>query len=140
MTSLNASGFSITLWNLTHNAKLPSSPEAPSHPDLKSISPSSHPSWSSWMARKRPCGPEKGKAGTGKRKISEVLGAEPVLTKWDTIVGDGGCEESCTIGAKAVPEALDEELGDDGELVSVLKTLTEVIDEAIETLKQSALG
>ncbi|ESK95417.1 glycerone kinase [Moniliophthora roreri MCA 2997] len=70
----------------------------------------------------------------------EVLGAEPVLTKWDTIVGDGGCEESCTIGAKAVPEALDEELGDDGELVSVLKTLTEVIDEAIETLKQSALG
>ncbi|KAI3611494.1 glycerone kinase [Moniliophthora roreri] len=132
MTSLNASGFSITLWNLTHNAKLPSSPEAPSHPDLKSISPSSHPSWSSWMARKRPCGPENAKEAKQERGKGRylVLGAEPVLTKWDTIVGDGGCEESCTIGAKAVPEALDEELGDDGELVSVLKTLTEVIDDS----------
>ncbi|KAF5345746.1 hypothetical protein D9758_011874 [Tetrapyrgos nigripes] len=64
-----------------------------------------------------------------KSGAEEVLGSEPDLTKWDTIVGDGDCGETCAAGATAVLKALDEGLGKDGDLVSVLRELTEIVDD-----------
>ncbi|KAH8826708.1 Dak1 domain-containing protein [Flagelloscypha sp. PMI_526] len=58
-----------------------------------------------------------------------VLNSEPDLTRWDTIVGDGDCGETCAAGSKAVLDALDKGLGADGELVSLLRELTEIIDD-----------
>ncbi|KAG5652494.1 hypothetical protein H0H81_004851 [Sphagnurus paluster] len=58
-----------------------------------------------------------------------VLAMEPDLTRWDTIVGDGDCGETCAAGAKAVLDALDAGLGSDGEVVGVLRRLTGLIDD-----------
>ncbi|KAL1665340.1 Dak1 domain-containing protein [Schizophyllum commune] len=58
-----------------------------------------------------------------------VFAAEPDLTRWDTIVGDGDCGETCANGAKAVLASLDAGLGADGDLVGVLRALTELIDD-----------
>ncbi|WVQ70545.1 dihydroxyacetone kinase [Cryptococcus sp. DSM 104548] len=58
----------------------------------------------------------------------DVLALEPKLTKWDTIVGDGDCGETCALGAKATLQALKDGLGSDGDLVKFFRVLTEVID------------
>lgn len=58
-----------------------------------------------------------------------VLASEPDLTKWDTIVGDGDCGETCAAGSKAILRALDDGLGKDGDLVGVLREVTETIDD-----------
>ncbi|ODN82872.1 dihydroxyacetone kinase [Cryptococcus amylolentus CBS 6039] len=58
----------------------------------------------------------------------DVLALEPKLTKWDTIVGDGDCGETCALGAKATLQALENGLGSDGELIKFFRVLTEVID------------
>ncbi|KDR72886.1 hypothetical protein GALMADRAFT_252217 [Galerina marginata CBS 339.88] len=58
-----------------------------------------------------------------------VYESEPELTRWDTIVGDGDCGETCANGAKAVLNAVDHGLGADGEIVEVLRQLTKLIDE-----------
>ncbi|KAG7442219.1 dihydroxyacetone kinase [Guyanagaster necrorhizus] len=58
-----------------------------------------------------------------------VLASEPDLTKWDTIVGDGDCGETCAAGSKAILKALDDGLGEDGDLVGVLRDVTETIDD-----------
>ncbi|WVQ85797.1 dihydroxyacetone kinase [Cryptococcus sp. DSM 104549] len=63
-----------------------------------------------------------------KQAADDVLALEPKLTKWDTIVGDGDCGETCALGAKAVLKALDEGIGSDGDLVKLFRVLTEVID------------
>ncbi|KIY72772.1 Dak1-domain-containing protein, partial [Cylindrobasidium torrendii FP15055 ss-10] len=57
-----------------------------------------------------------------------VYDSEPDLTKWDTIVGDGDCGETCAAGSKAIIEALDTGLGKDGDLVHTLREVTEIID------------
>ena len=44
------------------------------------------------------------------------------------IVGDGDCGETCAAGAKAVLEALDHGLGEDGDIVNLFRELTEIID------------
>ncbi|THU79797.1 Dak1-domain-containing protein [Dendrothele bispora CBS 962.96] len=64
-----------------------------------------------------------------KSGAEELLASEPDLTRWDTIVGDGDCGETCAAGATAVLKALDEGLGDDGDLVRVLRELTEIVDD-----------
>ncbi|KAE8541547.1 dihydroxyacetone kinase [Cryptococcus gattii VGV] len=63
-----------------------------------------------------------------KQAAEDVLASEPKLTKWDTIVGDGDCGETCALGAQATLKALKEGLGSDGELVHFFRVLTEVID------------
>jgi hypothetical protein len=44
------------------------------------------------------------------------------------IVGDGDCGETCANGAKAVLEALENGLGKDGDLLSLFRQLTDIID------------
>ena len=188
MTSLNAPGFSITLWNLTHNSRLVAALEEEKEelkPDVSFLlslvdAPHGAAAWPSSALvhhgddkrtreekfvkfeeetiKEPPPGSTKQTFGsclpsppsplnissitspfsrtvnpTKLRSIIraaslEVLAAEPDLTKWDTIVGDGDCGETCANGAKAVLKALDNGLGNDGELVGVLRDLTEIID------------
>ncbi|WWC72612.1 dihydroxyacetone kinase [Kwoniella pini CBS 10737] len=68
---------------------------------------------------------------TLKIAAEEVLALEPQLTKWDTIVGDGDCGETCALGAKGVLEALNKGLGSNGDLVELFRTLTQVIDDSM---------
>ncbi len=50
------------------------------------------------------------------------------LTRFSQIVGDGDCGETCAAGSKAILRALDDGLGKDGDLVGVLREVTETID------------
>lgn len=59
-----------------------------------------------------------------------VVELEPQLTKWDTIVGDGDCGETCELGGKAVLQAVKDGLGANGDLVTLFRELTDIIDEA----------
>ncbi|BEI92353.1 uncharacterized protein CcaverHIS019_0411730 [Cutaneotrichosporon cavernicola] len=65
-----------------------------------------------------------------KYAAEDVVALEPQLTKWDTIVGDGDCGETCEMGGLAVLKAVKEGLGKDGDLVTLFRDLTEIIDEA----------
>ncbi|KAJ1553578.1 hypothetical protein HK405_007504 [Cladochytrium tenue] len=59
--------------------------------------------------------------------------AEPNLTKWDMIVGDGDCGFTCQAGAEAVLAALASPttpLGADGNLVATLRRLTHLVEDA----------
>ncbi|WVF68211.1 dihydroxyacetone kinase [Kwoniella sp. CBS 6097] len=62
---------------------------------------------------------------------NDVLALEPQLTRWDTIVGDGDCGETCALGAKAVLSSLKKGLGADGDLVQLFRVLTQVIDDSM---------
>ncbi|KAK6906553.1 dihydroxyacetone kinase [Kwoniella mangroviensis CBS 8507] len=66
-----------------------------------------------------------------KTAAENVLALEPQLTKWDTIVGDGDCGETCALGAKGVLSALSKGLGSNGDLVELFRTLTQVIDDSM---------
>ncbi|WOO82040.1 Dihydroxyacetone kinase [Vanrija pseudolonga] len=82
-----------------------------------------------------PTGPElTGNAAAIQRALTtaaaDVVALEPDLTRWDTIVGDGDCGETCENGGKAVLEAVKNGLGRSGELVALFRELTEIIDEA----------
>lgn len=69
-----------------------------------------------------------------------VLEAEPNLTHWDTIVGDGDCGETCANGAKALLKALDDKLGADGNVVQLLRDVTEIVDESMGGTLGAILG
>lgn len=58
----------------------------------------------------------------------DVITLEPDLTRWDTIVGDGDCGETCAQGAEAVLKHLKQGLGKDGDVVGLFRELTEIID------------
>ncbi|KAJ7471889.1 Dak1 domain-containing protein [Mycena latifolia] len=155
MTSLNAPGFSLTLLNLTHISKSVSSVEellafvdAP-HASAAWPSKSVYPIPEKLSKRSReekfvdiPAEHKLAQVGGPTLKVSPevlvkvmrsgaeaVLASEPDLTRWDTIVGDGDCGETCAQGAQAVLTALDNGLGSDGEVVNVLRLLTELIDD-----------
>ncbi|WWD07286.1 dihydroxyacetone kinase [Kwoniella europaea PYCC6329] len=66
-----------------------------------------------------------------KTAAENILALEPQLTKWDTIVGDGDCGETCALGAKGVLSALSKGLGSNGDLVELFRTLTQVIDDSM---------
>ncbi|KAF9039619.1 Dak1-domain-containing protein [Hymenopellis radicata] len=160
MTSLNAPGFSITLLNVSHSARILNSGKG--EEEIIDLYDAPHAS-AAWPGGNIYPVPENLKKRTREEKIIEVkeepvvaqaesagpkatadpevlrraiqygaqavYDAEPDLTKWDTIVGDGDCGETCAIGAKAVMAALDKGLGKDGDLVATLRDITEIIDD-----------
>ncbi|KAF8151786.1 Dak1 domain-containing protein [Crassisporium funariophilum] len=64
-----------------------------------------------------------------KHGAQAVFDSEADLTRWDTIVGDGDCGETCARGAQAILDAVASGLGSDGEVVEVLRLLTTLIDD-----------
>ncbi|KAK7446302.1 hypothetical protein VKT23_014508 [Stygiomarasmius scandens] len=183
LTSLNALGFSITVMNLTHSARVynsrlasDSTSEQLTVEHLLMLLDAKHTStaWQSTEVYSRkqnglekrsrsekvvkdlqvslpPANGEQNVEGpklfvspeTLRNAISAgsraVLASEPDLTRWDTIIGDGDCGETCAAGASAVMKALDDGLGKDGDLVSVLRELTEIIDDTCGVRKESML-
>ncbi|KIY44664.1 dihydroxyacetone kinase [Fistulina hepatica ATCC 64428] len=154
LTSLNALGFSLSLLNLSCIAKTASNVDELitflDAPQTGVAWPAStvYPVPASFENRKREdkfisVPKEKATASTGEPELQvspetlasvmragaiAVMQSEPDLTRWDTIVGDGDCGETCYNGAKAVIDALNSGLGCDGELVGLLRKLTEIID------------
>lgn len=58
-----------------------------------------------------------------------LVQAEPDLTKWDTVLGDGDCGETLRTGATALVAALDKKnLAGTGSVVSVLQELEDIVE------------
>ncbi|KAI5860879.1 glycerone kinase [Durotheca rogersii] len=57
-----------------------------------------------------------------------LIAAEPDLTKWDTVMGDGDCGETLKTGATCLIAALDANLAAKGSIIEVLQELEEIVE------------
>jgi dihydroxyacetone kinase len=57
-----------------------------------------------------------------------LIEAEPDLTRWDTVMGDGDCGETLKTGATCLLEALDAKLASNGSVGAVLQELEEILE------------
>ncbi|KAJ3558045.1 hypothetical protein NPX13_g9801 [Xylaria arbuscula] len=57
-----------------------------------------------------------------------LIEAEPDLTRWDTIMGDGDCGESLKQGATYLLKALDDKVAESGSVGTVLQELEEILE------------
>ncbi|KAI1171002.1 dihydroxyacetone kinase [Nemania sp. FL0916] len=58
----------------------------------------------------------------------KLVEAEPDLTKWDTVMGDGDCGETLKSGALCLLEALDANVAGSGSVGAVLQELEEILE------------
>lgn len=70
----------------------------------------------------------------------DLVLAEPDLTKWDTVMGDGDCGETLKTGATALLAALDGGLASKGSVVSVLLELEEIVESKMGGTLGGILG
>ncbi|KAI0377307.1 glycerone kinase [Hypomontagnella monticulosa] len=60
---------------------------------------------------------------------AQLIEAEPDLTKWDTVMGDGDCGETLKTGASCLIAALDSKnLAAQGSVIAVLQELEEIVE------------
>ncbi|KAI2615721.1 glycerone kinase [Hypomontagnella submonticulosa] len=60
---------------------------------------------------------------------AQLIEAEPDLTKWDTVMGDGDCGETLKTGASCLIAALDsKDLAAQGSVIAVLQELEEIVE------------
>ncbi|KAI1193993.1 dihydroxyacetone kinase [Nemania serpens] len=57
-----------------------------------------------------------------------LIKAEPDLTRWDTVMGDGDCGETLKTGALCLLEALDNKIAMSGSVGAVLQELEEILE------------
>ncbi|KAI1182934.1 dihydroxyacetone kinase [Nemania serpens] len=57
-----------------------------------------------------------------------LIEAEPDLTRWDTVMGDGDCGETLKTGALCLLEALDNKIAMSGSVGAVLQELEEILE------------
>lgn len=70
-----------------------------------------------------------------------LLAAEPELTKWDTIMGDGDCGETLRTGATSLLAALDDkQLTATGSVVAVLQELEDIVESRMGGTLGGILG
>lgn len=69
-----------------------------------------------------------------------VVQAEPDLTKWDTVMGDGDCGETLKTGATSLLAALDGGLAKSGSVVKVLHELEEIVESKMGGTLGGILG
>lgn len=151
VTSLNAPGFSLTLLNLT---KATSSSYSAEKLVQYIDTPTDAPGWKpkaysaeSWQSSQKDVelpeahallptsdikidGAKFGKAL--KNAMNLLIEKEPLITKYDTQVGDGDCGETLEHGAKAVLKALDSDKSFQQNLddpVSTLSAITELVED-----------
>lgn len=151
VTSLNAPGFSVTLFNVTKAATSKfSSDKILSFLDTPTNAPGWKPkvydaqSWST--ERKDHELPEAhDQVPTSQIKIdgnrfsaalknamATLIDQEPLITKYDTQVGDGDCGETLKFGAEAILKALDSDKSFQGNLddpVATLSFITELVED-----------
>lgn len=154
VTTLNAPGVSITLFNLTQAAQQ----GQVSVDDLLAYLDAPHSSLA-WLSTVKydaepvtstedliddaindaleahPTGALKASPDALRRALcgaaQHLYDAEPQLTKWDTLVGDGDCGETCQGGADAILKAVTTgDLGSSGDVVNTLSRLSTLIDES----------
>ncbi|EJP65999.1 dihydroxyacetone kinase [Beauveria bassiana ARSEF 2860] len=70
----------------------------------------------------------------------DLVKAEPDLTKWDTVMGDGDCGETLKTGATALLAALDAGLAKKGSVVSVLLELEDIVESKMGGTLGGILG
>ncbi|KAI1306139.1 dihydroxyacetone kinase [Xylaria venustula] len=58
----------------------------------------------------------------------DLISAEPDLTRWDTVMGDGDCGETLKQGATCLLEALDAGVASNGSIGAVLQELEEILE------------
>jgi triose/dihydroxyacetone kinase / FAD-AMP lyase (cyclizing) len=63
------------------------------------------------------------------KACNDLIAAEPELTRWDTVLGDGDCGETLKTGATALLEALREQhLAAHGSVGAVLQELEDIVE------------
>lgn len=158
VTTLNAPGVSITLLNVTQAAAQASKLRSTTVADILEWLDAPHSSLS-WLSavkydqhtvnstddllddavndalESHPTGDLHAQPETLRRALcgaaQHLHDAEPQLTKWDTLVGDGDCGETCQGGADAILKAVNNgDLGSSGDVVNTLSRLSTTIDES----------
>ncbi|GAB0136400.1 hypothetical protein EsDP_00004701 [Epichloe bromicola] len=71
---------------------------------------------------------------------TQLVEAEPDLTKWDTIMGDGDCGETLKTGATELLAALDRGLAKSGSVVKVLLELEDIVESKMGGTLGGILG
>lgn len=154
-TSLNAPGFSVTLLNLSNIEK-----QNKEWLHLKILQyldlPTDAPGWKpkSYAPEEWDRTPqvinspmEKHQKLTSKLKVSQqsferslrnsmkkLLENEPMITQYDTIVGDGDCGETLSRGANGILKALSEDRGFKNSLsdpVATISSITEIVEDSM---------
>ncbi|KAL7806413.1 glycerone kinase [Trichoderma aethiopicum] len=69
-----------------------------------------------------------------------LIKAEPDLTKWDTVMGDGDCGETLRTGATSLLTALDAGLAKSGSVVKVLLELEDIVESKMGGTLGGILG
>ncbi|RFU82033.1 dihydroxyacetone kinase [Trichoderma arundinaceum] len=69
-----------------------------------------------------------------------LIKAEPDLTKWDTVMGDGDCGETLKTGATSLLTALDSGLARSGSVVKVLLELEDIVESKMGGTLGGILG
>lgn len=69
-----------------------------------------------------------------------IIRAEPNLTKWDTIMGDGDCGETLKTGATSLITALDRGLAKSGSITEVLRELEDIVESKMGGTLGGILG
>lgn len=75
-----------------------------------------------------------------KSACDAIIAAEPDLTKWDTIMGDGDCGETLKTGATSMLSALDSGLAEEGSVVRVMHELEYVVESKMGGTLGGILG
>ncbi|KZZ98995.1 dihydroxyacetone kinase [Moelleriella libera RCEF 2490] len=71
---------------------------------------------------------------------TQLVDAEPDLTKWDTVMGDGDCGETLKTGATSLLAALDQGLAASGSVVKVLVELEDIVESKMGGTLGGILG
>ncbi|KAI0904939.1 dihydroxyacetone kinase [Ustulina deusta] len=71
---------------------------------------------------------------------NKVIEAEPDLTQWDTVMGDGDCGQTLKQGALCLLEALDAEVARNGSVGAVLQELEEILESKMGGTLGGILG
>lgn len=69
-----------------------------------------------------------------------LIEAEPDLTKWDTVMGDGDCGETLKTGATALLSALDSGVAKSGSAIKVLQELENIVESQMGGTLGGILG
>jgi dihydroxyacetone kinase len=71
---------------------------------------------------------------------NKLIEAEPDLTRWDTVMGDGDCGETLKTGATFLLEALNAKVASSGSVGSVLQELEEILENKMGGTLGGILG
>ncbi|KAK4222104.1 putative dihydroxyacetone kinase [Podospora fimiseda] len=162
-TSLNAPAFSVSVINISNiAANTPFSvQQLKQFLDLKTDT-----AWEAVagsQARRRPRAAQLVQSPVGQRRVvadakdlkvnpvllekmlrgaaQALIAAEPNLTKWDTIMGDGDCGLTLETGAKALLEAVDKRrLAAKGSVIEVLNELEDIVESKMGGTLGGILG